>query len=549
MDLSKYLDLYLQTSREYLKILNDALLKLEKNPGDKTAIEEIFRNAHSLKGQSAAMEFSNIAYLCHAIEDAFFEIKEKKLKLTSSIADELFRCFDVLNESLDAIEKSEKEPDLPSRIDALKKITGVNTEGIGKSDHSKTSTEPLNKTKKPETQNTPKNTETNTDQIQKPTTQDSSLKIHDINTINVKIEFLDETMNILEELLVERLKLKKFLKGQDNPVLKNYFDTSQKLIDALQYQVVQMRAMPLSLVFDHFPRAVRDLAREENKQVELKIEGSDLELDRTIVNRLDEPLTHIIRNAVSHGIQKQGIITISAKREKDFATIMVSDNGMGIDWEEISKKSSASSKNKNLKDLLFSGISTSEHVTQISGRGVGLKAVKKMVEDFGGNIDVKSEKGKGTVFIIKLPLTLAIAKALLVKINHKDYAIPSITIDRILKIPSPSIKKMAGEEFFILEKNKIPLLRMNKVLPGLSTKNQEANIFQETQKPDNDDLLAVVFESKEDKTALVIDQVLETTDIVIKPVPKILKNIRQLGGVTILNDGKAALILNPQEIL
>jgi len=529
-DLSQYLDLYLQTSREYLEYLNASLLKLEKNPQDKQSIEDIFRNAHSLKGQSAAMGFTSLGYLCHAIEDTFSEIKNEKLTLTSAIADTLFHCFDALTNSIDSIEKEHKEIDLSNETEDLKKLTGVTTEKAA-AKITKQSATPIS-TPQPAISTAPQSG-----------SAPEIAKNHDITTINVKVLVLDEMMSLLEELLVERLKFKNIVTDKQDPRLKNYFDTTQKLINALQYQITQARAIPLNLILDHFPRAVRDLGRAENKQVELVIEGGDLELDRTIVDRLDEPLIHIVRNAVSHGIQQKGTITISAKREKDYALISVSDNGNGIDWEEVAKKANVSPSSKNLKELLFSGISTSTEVTQISGRGVGLMAVKKMVEDFGGKIDVDGEKGKGTTFTIKLPLTLAIAKALLIKVGDKDYALPSIAVNRIVRVPNTAVRKVADQEFFISEKKEIPMIRMENILPDDVSENPHQKDPSETH------FIAVILESKTDVLGLVIDKVVETTDIVMKPVPKVLKNIKVFSGVTILSNGKAALILNPFEIV
>ncbi len=172
-----------------------------------------------------------------------------------------------------------------------------------------------------------------------------------------------------------------------------------------------------------------------------------------------------------------------------------------------------------------------------------------MVEDFGGSIDVNGEKGKGTTFTIKLPLTLAIAKALLVKIGNKDYALPSIAVNRIVKVPKDAVKKIADQELFISEKKEVPLIRMENILAGPEMEEKHDAKNPEQKKSLKTHFLVVIVESKTDRLALVIDKVVETTDIVMKPVPKVLKNIKQFSGVTILSNGKAALILNPLEIV
>ena len=368
-----------------------------------------------------------------------------------------------------------------------------------------------------------------------------------VSTIAVKVEILDEMMNQLENLLIERMKLKKInaLLGDEHTDLKDYFNASERILASLQHQIMKARAVPVSLVFDHFPRAVRDLGRAENKQVELVITGGELELDRTIVDRLDEPLVHLLRNAVSHGIKDRGTITLLAERQKDYAQISVQDDGQGIDWPGVAQKAglpAGETNSKALKDALFSGISTSATVTQISGRGVGLLAIKKMVDNFGGTIDVISEAGKGTTFVIKLPLTLAIAKALIFTVSQKSFAVPLLAVERIVNIRSTAIKKIGGQEVFVLDETDVPLVRLDAKFSPLQGK-QAPPITTSAQ-----DVLAIVVGEHDQRVRLIVDSVLDSSNIVIKPVPSVLKDVSGFAGVTILSDGKTALIINPQEL-
>ena len=570
-DFSEYKDLYIQTGREYIQSLNASLLTLEKDPADKEAIEEVFRSAHSLKGQSAAMEYQSTGFLCHTVEDVFYEIKNDRMQLTSELSDHLFAAFDALTDSLNHIEKENHETDLSAQAETLKQLSGVKTEGIGKSMRADS----------PAAEPTPQSPETHestpppeTDKVTAPATQpeeptapslpptapspspasepspaNAPPPTSAISTIAVRVEVLDEMMNLLENLLIERLKLKRINDEleEEHTDLKNYFNTSEKILAALQYQIMKARAVPVSLVFDHFPRAVRDLARAENKEVELKIVGGDLQLDRTIVDRLDEPLIHLLRNAVSHGIVQKGSITLSAERQKDHAQISVADDGQGVDWPQVATKAGLPAGETNpklLKDALFSGISTSASVTQISGRGVGLMAIKKMVDNFGGTIDVLSEPGKGTAFVIKLPLTLAIAKALVFTVDHKNFAVPTLSVERIVQVPASSIKKIAEQEIFVLDDNEVPLVRLDARLAALHGMRPSAAPPHATQ-----DLLAILIGEGDERLGLIVDSVLDTVDIVIKPVPDVLKNVSGFAGVTILSDGKTALIINPQELL
>lgn len=542
-DLSQYKDLFVQTGKEYLQSLNASLLKLEKDPGDKEAVAEVFRSAHSLKGQSAAMGYEKTGYLCHAVEDVFFEIKEGRFKVTPELADLLFAALDALTDSIGHIEANGQETDLSPQAEALKQLSGIKTEGAGKTEHtdeaanSPVASQPTPPEKPTMTSETPKVVDTPTHET--PAVVQPSIHI---KTIPVKVEQLDEMMNLLEELIVYRLTLKRLVGEIGNSELSNYRDQVDKITEALQFQIMSIRAVPVKLVFDHFPRAVRDLAREENKQIELVVEGGELELDRTIVERLDEPLTHIIRNAASHGIKSSGTIRLSAKREKDYAVVEVTDDGGGVDWGALAKKANVQTDDPNaLKQLLFSGISTAETVSQVSGRGVGLEVVKKTIEEFGGTIDVTSEKGKGTTFIIKLPLTLAVMQALLIRVGTERYAIPVSGIDRSVKITNSQIRSTAHQEAFVLEDTEIPLIRLadkfKAIAPTVSDVSQE------------DGLLVVVVIIGDERVGFVVDEVIETSEVIIKPSPDILKDNPAFAGATILGDGRSALILNPQGIM
>ena len=532
-DLSQYKDLYLQTGKEYLQALNTALLTLEKSPAQRDAIEEIFRNAHSLKSQSAAMGYEKTGYLCHAVEDVFFEIKEDRMKMTPELADVLFTAFDELKKSIDQIETENKEIDLSPHAETLKKLTGVKTEGAGKSERGQEKTDASAKEI-----DINSSSEVSVEQLNSPSiSSESAIKstpLAPIKTIAVKVSQMDEMMDLLEELMVHRLELKKLAVEFKSEALQQYQDQTEKIIQALWFQIMKARAVPVKMVFDHFPRAVRDLARVEKKQIDFTIIGDDLELDRTIVDRLDEPLIHLIRNAVSHGIEASGAITLSARREKDHAIVEVSDNGLGIDWEKL--KARAKTDEQDLKKVLFSGISTSEKVTQVSGRGVGLAVVKKTVEEFGGSIDVTSEKGKGTTFILKFPLTLAISKTLIIRVGTERYAVPAITIDRSVTVALVNVRKAADQEVFVLEEQEIPLLRL-------------ADKFGVIQNEKINHLIVVVVFVGDERVGLVVDEVVEAAQMIIKPVPDMLKSNTAFAGVTILGDGRVALLLNPQGLL
>ncbi|MBI2031910.1 MAG: chemotaxis protein CheW [Candidatus Levybacteria bacterium] len=532
---SEFQDLYVSTAREYVKSLNDSLLKLEKNPQDEEAIEEIFRSSHSLKGQSAVMKYDSTAYLCHTVEDIFYEIRKKRMQLNPQVADLLFTAFDSLEKAIDEIEREKKDVDHTEIINNLKKLTGVKTEGGGKSTGRDEGVQSEVKTKKI--------TESSKGKEKQAIDSDTNNKnqIDELKIIPVRVEKIDEVMNIMGEVLIQRLRLAGTLKKIDNPEFRDFFSQMEKNLDNLQRKIMKMRTLPIKFAFDFLPRAARDLARKQGKEVDVVIEGENIELDRTIVERLEEPLVHILRNSIDHGIEKKGTIKVRAARQGEFAEVRIEDTGKGIDWQKISKISNIPMSEKNkLKDALFSGISTSEKITEVSGRGIGLKAVKKNVEDFNGSLDVISQ-GHGTTFILRFPLTLAIIKTLIIESVSQSFAIPTGVIERTIDIDRSFIKKNADQEVFVLDDEDVPLIRLDEKLNLKDLKNQT--------KREKKEELVVIVKIGDEKIGLAVDNIVEVTDTLLKPVPDILRGSNIFFGTTILSNGKSALIISPEGIL
>lgn len=530
--MGQYKDLFVETAKTYLATLSEATLNLEKTPDDAELIDSIFRAAHSLKGQSAAMGYEQTGYLCHVVEDVFFEVKEKRKKIDPKLVDLLLQALDALTASVDHIETVGIELVADDVVNKLKIETGINTVGSGKSMHTDEA---------PKTQLIPKEVETRPDKAE-PTIESLSKQADaekpaetlSIKTIPVKVEQLDEIVGSLEELMVYRLTMKTFLKKADVSHLSETQDKISKLIELLQFQIMRIRTVPLNMIFAHFPRAVRDLGRTLNKKIEFRIEGGDLELDRVIVESLDEPLTHLIRNAADHGIGTSGIITLSARSDRDFAIVSVNDNGNGIDWNAVAKKTNLDPNDKiALKNALFSGISTSSEVSLISGRGVGLEVVKKAAEDFGGSVDVTSITGKGTTFTLKLPLTVSIMRTLIVEVGSESFAIAAFSVETSLKINNSDVVNSAGQEAFRYNDQEIPIIRMQEV-------------FNQTKKADKKDTYIVIISVDGEKIGLAVDRISQTLEAVVKPLPPLLKGVNIFSGVTIVGDGSSVLLINPK---
>ena len=536
-EVAQYKDLFVTTAKKYLETLNTELLKLEKEPSSNEAINEIFRAAHSLKGQSAAMGFKETGYLCHVVEDVFYEIKENGKKVDPTLADLLFASLDALTTSVQKIEAEGVEQGDEVLIEKLKKAAGVATIGAGKTEHLQKSeqqaTAPLAEAATPAPKVEIK--ENTTAAPPKPEYKETEPIKLSIKTIPVKVEQLDNIVGSLEELMVDRLTMQTLLKDLDDPLLSQAQDKLDKIIEVIRFQIMKIRTVPLSMVFDHFPRTVRDIGRMLNKEIELKIEGGDMELDRTIVERLDEPLTHLVRNAADHGIGSKGIITISARADRDFAVVEVRDNGDGINWEAVAKKSGVASNDQiGLRKALFSGISTANEVSLISGRGVGLEVVKRTIEEFGGSIDIETAKGQGTTFILKLPLMVSVVRTLIVHIGSQDYALVAAGVEISLRISDIEIINSAGQEAFRYKDQEIPVVRFN---------------YAENNGDSSKNAYLVILNIDGEKIALAVDQIVSAIETVIKPLPKLIKDVDYFSGVTIIGDGRSILLINPRSFI
>lgn len=389
---------------------------------------------------------------------------------------------------------------------------------------------------------------------QKSGAADSQVYLKKIQSIRIPAERLDKIMNLTGELSIVKSRLVQTVKTKEEAELEETIYLVERLVSSLQDEALKMRLLPISYILDSFPRIVRDLARKENKDVDLEIVGSEIELDRMILDEIGDPLLHLIRNSIGHGIESpedrrkegksvQGKISIKVFREKGHIMIEVTDDGRGINLEEvvrravdknlISPEAAAKVEPRDIVDILTTpGFSTREEVTDVSGRGVGLDAVKNKLDMLGGRLDLDSVAGKRTSFMLTLPLTLAIIKAMLVQVGTQIYAIPLMNIRETVKIRKEEIKFIKDVEVITLRDEIIPLLRLDRELGVVSGKGQD------------EELSAVIVEGRTESLGLVIDQVIGEQDIVVKPLAWFVKKVKGITGATILGDGRVALILD-----
>jgi two-component system chemotaxis sensor kinase CheA len=385
----------------------------------------------------------------------------------------------------------------------------------------------------------------------KPTQKKEVKKAH--QSVRVDLERIDNLMNMVSELVIYRTRLEQIVNAHKSQELNETLEQVGRTTSDLQDLVMKIRMLPLDTVFNRFPRMIRDISVELNKEINFIIEGADTELDRTVIDEIGEPLIHLLRNAADHGIESVekrvaqgkppvGTIRLVAYQEGTKALIKVTDDGAGINVEKVKAKAEQKGINtdgmsdSDIKNLIFAqGFSTNEVVTDISGRGVGMDVVKTKISALGGTVDVISEEGKGSSFVIKLPLTLQIIQALLVKVGEETLAISLGFIDRVIDYKEENIKKSNGKEVIIYREDVIPLIRLNESL------DIEAS---ETNKK------FVIIVNVGDKTiGLLVDSLLGQQEIVIKPLGKTLKNLEQYIGATILGNGLVTLILDVGALL
>ena len=385
----------------------------------------------------------------------------------------------------------------------------------------------------------------------KPAVKKERKKIH--QSVRVDLERIDNLMNMVSELVIYRTRLEQIVTDHKSQELNETLEQVGRTTSDLQDLVMKIRMLPLDTVFNRFPRMIRDISVELNKEINFVIEGADTELDRTVIDEIGEPLIHLLRNAADHGVESKeeriaagkspvGTVKLIAYQEGTKALIKVIDDGAGINVAKVKAKAEQKGINteglsdNDIKNLIFAqGFSTNEVVTDISGRGVGMDVVKTKIAALGGTVDVISEEGKGSEFIIKLPLTLQIIQALLVKVGEETLAISLGFIDRVIDYKEENIKKSNGKEVIVYRDDVIPLVRLNESLDIESSKT---------------DKKFVIIVNVGDKTiGLLVDSLHGQQEIVIKPLGKTLKGLDQYIGATILGNGLVTLILDVGALL
>ncbi|MGE5181737.1 MAG: chemotaxis protein CheA, partial [Acidobacteriota bacterium] len=378
--------------------------------------------------------------------------------------------------------------------------------------------------------------------------------------VRIDVRRLDTLMNLIGELVTVRGRLTRIAAESGDPALEEPLMQASRLITELRDEITASRLVPVSNVFDRFPRVVRDAARAAGKTVELVIEGKDIELDRSMLDEIAGSLVHLLRNAVDHGIEPSdrrraagkpeiGRILLQASRDRSAFVIKVSDDGAGIDRERVLQRAKRDglvdaqkadlTEDELLRLLARPGFSTADRVTELSGRGVGVDAVYTRVRALGGAMDIRSAPGKGTTIMIRLPATLAIVRALLARVADETYAIPLAHVSETVELEPALVRTVKGREVLLLRDDVLPLLRL-RGLVGLPAHERRGPIDLEQ---------AVVIDLGDRRAGLVIDELTAQDEIVVKPFDGARDGLPFFGGATLLGDGRPSLIVDVSSLL
>ncbi len=575
-DLSDIVNEFLVESHENLDQLDRDLVALERDPSDRATLASIFRTIHTIKGTSGFLAFRRLESVTHVGESLLSRLRDGVQTLTPEITSALLAMVDAVRQMLASIEKTTQDGDadytaLISQLTALQVAGGTAKPAEpspGEAIAAAAAEAALGPT--PIAASTPP-AEPAREEAQEwvapgpevataaPVETSSKAGVTESN-IRVDVGLLDKLMNLVGELVLARNQI---LQWSSNAEDNTFLATTQRLnliTTELQEGVMKTRMQPIGNLWSKFPRVVRDLATACGKKIRIEMEGKETELDKTILESIKDPLTHIVRNSADHGIEapdarrqcgkpEEGRLYLRAYHEGGQVNIEISDDGAGIDSEKVRQKAlkrglitaeqATRMSDRELVNLIFlPGFSTAEQVTNVSGRGVGMDVVKTNIEKIGGTVEVQSRPGHGTTLKIKIPLTLAIIPALIVTTGGDRFAIPQVSLLELVRLEGEQarrgIERIHGAEVYRLRGNLLPLIHLSKELA-----------IAEPERGGPADVINIVVLSADDRAfGLVVDEINDTEEIVVKPLGKQLKGLSVFAGATIMGDGRVALILD-----
>ncbi len=532
----EYRELFMAEALEYYDAMSRHLSELERNPQDVAALNELFRLMHNLKANARAMGFVDMGEVAHRMETLFGQIREQERTFTGALVTLTFRAVDILGNMIRAVGAGQELADAKPLIENLERLIQGQ--------------EPV------ETQAKPTEEEAENDAARK-------LELSDL--VYIPVKKLDNLLNLVGELVIDRDRILTLAAELNSPALRATAQHLFRISDDLQYSVMDVRLVGAGVLLNKFPRVVRDVAASEEKQVELTLAGQDVQIDRNVLQLITDALLHIVRNAVSHGLEgpedrkaagkpATGQLRISALTERDDVLLQVQDDGRGINTDAVRKKAirkgvvtaeaAAALDEQGVWTLLFEpGFSMAEQITDISGRGVGLDVVKLAIDSLGGRLRVASELGKGTTFTLVLPTSIAVKGALLIELDERAYAVPLLHTDTVLALANDQIFAVGGLLMTRVQEESVPLVPLRQLL--YAEGGELLPRATRAELPTDNSLSQVLIVSYGNRRlGLIIDRFLRQQNIVVKSLSKPLDTIDLFGGVTLLGSGQLCLVLD-----
>ncbi len=550
LDPSRYADLFRTESREQLSAINRALLLLEEGGDSSEPVSVVFRAVHTIKGMSATMGYHAVAEFTHELESVLDRVRRGDQLLAPDLMDALFASADALETAID--EASEQAAQTTAMISALQRLRDV-------AGGSATSEFPVQvadggvfaETEVPARAGHEPRTTIEFDAQGGEVARRSS---RPTRHVRIDLARLDALMNLIGELVITRGRLLQLTASNPDPALDESMQMAARLVSDLQTEIMTMRMVPVWQVFDRFPRLVRDAARQLDKDVNFVVEGKEIELDRSLLDEIGEPIVHLLRNSIGHGIEspavrvaagkpRAGRLVLSAARDRAAVLIRVSDDGRGIDRTRVLARARSlglvDDATREVDDdglfrlIATPGFSTADQVSDLSGRGVGIDAVQAKARALGGSVELKTIPGEGTTITIRLPVTLAIVRALLARSGTERYALPLTHVRETLEYDHDVVQRVKGKPVLVLRDEVLPLLDLRDVVRQGAT-TEAATPHREI----------VVIERGERRSGLVVDELIGQQDIVVKQFDAARDALALFSGATILADGAPALIMD-----
>jgi two-component system chemotaxis sensor kinase CheA len=553
LDLAKYRAIFIEEATEHFSEMSAALLELEKNPASVEPIDVVFRMAHSIKGMAASLGYNTLTELSHLMEDRMQFIRDEGRVRPGPELSLLFRTLSALEDMVEVVKTTDDLPGPASSelMEALSTPPADEAELLPAESVATASPEPTEVEASAPTE--PKATSSDTVQRSVDTPRPPP-------SVRVQTDTLDRFLSTVGEVILNTSQVRTaagVYEATKAPDLAEGLDRMDRVVGELQRRALELRTTRLLRILEPLPRMARELAERSGKRVEVELLGAELELDRSILDRLSDPLVHLLRNAVDHGVElpaarnaagkrEIGRIAVEARREKDSIRISVTDDGKGVDLDRVKARAiEAGVLHRDLADdlspeqiaafIFHPGLSTLEQVSEISGRGVGMDAVKVSIESLGGTVEVVSDAGRGTAMSMLVPITAAVQRVLLMGLGGEIVALPIAKVERVLEIPSGRIERSGNEAFAMVDDELVLVFDLadRLALPPL---------------PEEGLVHLVLTEVRGERVALAAERIDGQQQIYVKPVPELLAEKRALAGLTVLGDGRPVFLVDLNQV-